>query len=98
MKDSKQNTINQCPSENKEETKHIKIRLESPTGQGIQVSTKKTNRVQKLLEAFCKAKKVNSNEYRLVFNNEFLSEGRSLESYKINDGDVIRVMAQQTGG
>ncbi|ORD94012.1 SUMO1 [Enterospora canceri] len=76
----------------------IGIRIESPNGQYIKMSSKPSNKVKKVLEAYCKSNNVEASNYRLVFKNQFLNDDYTLKSYEIGDGDIIYVMPQQTGG
>ena len=77
---------------------YINIRIISTTEETVKMKAKKKYKVEKILKAFCQMKNVSVNDYRLVYKNEFLEDGMTLNAYNIDEGDVLNIYTQQTGG
>ncbi len=76
----------------------VKITLQSGADNRIVVLARKSTRIYKLLNTFCKERNVSPKEYRLIFKNKVLREDATVDCYNLSDGDVIDVAASQTGG
>lgn len=78
--------------------KPIKIVLQSGHGNRIVVLAKRTTKISKLLNTFCKEKNVSAKQYRLIYKNKVLREDATVDCYNIQEDSVIEVAASQTGG
>ena len=51
-----------------------------------------------LMNTYCQREGLRSNQYRFVFDGERLKDGNTPEELELENGDVIVVIAEQTGG
>lgn len=77
---------------------HVKIALHGANDNRTVVLAKKTTKINRLLNAYCKERGVSPKEYRLIYKGKVLQEAEEISTYNMASGDVIEVVASQTGG
>lgn len=94
------------PSPKEKRTDQIDVHVVEQSGTEIVFRLKPTYPISKLINAFCKRKQCSIDTYRFLHNGNRLGSNSenikgshsTIQQLGIQDGDVIDVMASQTGG
>lgn len=74
------------------------IHLQDPEGGEIQFKIKFTTPFRKVFDAYCERKGVNINQLRFLFDGRRIRDDQTMQQLEMQNGDVIDVVLQQTGG
>jgi len=70
----------------------------SQEGSEIHFKIKRSTKMQKLMDAYCKQRGANSASIRFLLDGDPINVTDTPDTLEMEDGDVIDVHQQQTGG
>lgn len=80
------------------EANKITVRTVDQSGRELHIKVNRTMDVGRLMKAYSARTNIDPQSLRFLANGEKLLKGNTFEHYALQDGDVIDVMLQQTGG
>lgn len=80
------------------EEQKISLRIVGQDGSEIYFKVKKSIIMERIFKAYCSRKGVSESSVRFLYDGARISESSSALQIGLEDGDVIDVMVQQTGG
>ena len=92
-------TANNSDPDNNKSINHLTIYVKADSGESVEFKVKKTMRMEKLFNAYAKSKNVEHvHELRFFMDGDRIREDDTPETLKLEDGDQIDCMLEQTGG
>lgn len=80
------------------EAETINLQVKSQRGDEIFFKVRRATKFQKLMDAYCARKGCRLNEVRFLFDGQRLNGGQTPHEQEMEDGDIIDVVVEQTGG
>jgi len=85
-------------AEQKTEENHINLKVMGSDNTEVHFKIKKTTQLKKLKQAYCDRQGVAINSLRFLFDGQRITDDMSPKQLEMEDGDVIEVYQEQTGG
>ena len=85
-------------SENKPEENHINLKVVGADNSEVHFKIKKTTQLKKLKQAYAERQGVPLNSLRFLFDGQRIGDEMSPKQLEMEEGDVIEVYHEQTGG
>ncbi|KAJ9440676.1 hypothetical protein DIPPA_19437 [Diplonema papillatum] len=76
----------------------LRIRCQTADGTQEHFKIERTTKLRKLVEAYCKVRKVSRGQLRLLFDGVSVGDNQTPDELGIEDEDVIDVLEEQLGG
>ena len=77
---------------------YINLKVKSQEGEEVFFKIKKSTQFKKLMDAYCQRQSVNSSNVRFLYEGERIVGDQTPANYKMDNGDEIDVVIEQTGG
>lgn len=77
---------------------HLNLRVIGQSGNEIAFKMRGSTPLRKLMSAYCERHSINEKAVRFLFDGMRIEEKQTPEDLDMQDGDVIDVVLQQTGG
>ncbi len=87
----------ECKKEEGEQT-HITLQAVSQTGDSLQFKVRMTTPLQKVIDAYCSRMHVEADSVRFLYDGDRIKGENTPEMMHMEDGDILDVVLQQTGG
>jgi small ubiquitin-related modifier len=84
--------------EDNKESEHINLKVTGQDGSVVHFKIKKNTQLRKLMNAYCDRTGVKASAMRFRFDGQPVGETDTPVQLDMEDGDVIDVFQQQTGG
>jgi len=88
----------QSESDTSTEEKTLKVKIANSTGGETHFIIKKSTKLKKLMNSYCKRQGIVRNSVRFSFDGKFIGDNETSKDIELEDGDVIDAMQEQTGG
>ena len=85
-------------SDNKPEENHINLKVVGADNSEVHFKIKKTTQLKKLKQAYAERQGVPLNSLRFLFDGQRIGDEMSPKQLEMEEGDVIEVYHEQTGG
>ncbi len=85
-------------TEPKAEQTHITLHVISQSGDSLQFKVRMTTPLQKVIDAYCSRMNVSEESVRFLYDGDRVKGINTPEIMDLEDGDIIDVVLQQTGG
>ena len=95
---SNQNTEMADTAETKTDENHINLKVVGADNSEVHFKIKKTTQLKKLKQAYADRQGVSLNSLRFLFDGQRISDDMSPTKLEMEEGDVIEVYQEQTGG
>lgn len=86
----------ECKKE--EEQTHITLQAVSQSGDSLQFKVRMTTPLQKVIDAYCSRMNVEADSVRFLYDGDRIKGENTPEMMHMEDGDILDVVLQQTGG
>jgi small ubiquitin-related modifier len=77
---------------------HVNITIKDPQGEETYFKVKRSTRLRKLFQAFCKRSNTDSSTMRFFFGGERINDDQTPEELGLRDGDKIDAFVRQVAG
>ncbi|KAA6402989.1 MAG: putative SUMO1b protein [Streblomastix strix] len=77
---------------------HLNIKVRSNTGEEVYFKIKKNTALKKLMDAYCTRENLVPNSVRFLFDGNRLKPTDTPDQLDMEDGDMIDVQIEQSGG
>jgi small ubiquitin-related modifier len=77
---------------------HVNITIKDPQGEETYFRVKRSTRMRKLFQAFCKRSNIDPSTMRFFFSGERINEDQTPEDLGLHDGDKIDAFVRQVAG
>ena len=84
--------------EQKAEDNHINLKVVGNDNTEVHFKIKKTTQLKKLKQAYCDRQGVAMSSLRFLFDGQRITDDMSPKQLEMEEGDVIEVYQEQTGG
>ena len=84
--------------EEEEKVTHITLQAISQNGDSLQFKVRMTTPLQKVIDAYCSRMNVGQDTVRFLYDGDRIEGGKTPEMMHMEDGDILDVVLQQTGG
>lgn len=88
----------QTEDQGAEDSSRIQITVKDPQGEDVYFKVRKTTKMRKLFQAFCKRSNVDPSTMRFFFQGERIQEDETPESLGLKEGDKIESFVRQVAG
>merc|ERR1712080_725457 len=85
-------------AETKAEENHINLKVVGADNSEVHFKIKKTTQLKKLKQAYADRQGVSLNSLRFLFDGQRIADDMSPKQLEMEEGDVIEVYQEQTGG
>merc|ERR1719220_2255563 len=82
----------------KTEDNHINLKVVGADNSEVHFKIKKTTQLKKLKQAYADRQGVSLNSLRFLFDGQRIADDMSPKQLEMEEGDVIEVYQEQTGG
>lgn len=83
---------------NEAQDDHIQVKVRSADGNELVFKIRKKTKLEKLMGVYCERFGLSMDAVRFLFDGERIHGDHTPENLRIEDGEVIDAMVQQTGG
>jgi small ubiquitin-related modifier len=80
------------------DSQHINLTIKDPQGEETYFKVKRSTRMRKLFQAFCKRGNIDPGTMRFFFQGERINEDHTPDDIGLHDGDKIDAFVRQTAG
>lgn len=80
------------------DSNQINLVIKDPQGQETHVRVRRTTRLRKLFDAFCKKSNTDANTLRFFFQGARINDEETADDLNLKEGDVIDAFVRQVAG
>lgn len=82
----------------KSETEHINLRVQGQDALTLDFKMKRSTNMGRMMKAYCDKKCIQPSAVRFLYDGQRILETHTADKLGMEDGDVVDVVLQQTGG